>query len=148
MSVLRVHLFGTFRVHYNEHTLAGLDAPKIQELFCYLLLHRVRLLSRDILADLLWSDSSTEQSKKYLRQGLWQLQTAMECCLPEDAQRLLTVEHDGIQINQTIPIWLDSELFEQAFTQTKGIVGAHLDQQSASLLQDMVSLYQGDLRCV
>jgi DNA-binding SARP family transcriptional activator len=76
MSTLRICLFGKFCVRRNEQVLDGFDARKVQELFCHLLLHRNHSLPRETLASLLWPDTTTAQSKKNLRQTLWQLQSA------------------------------------------------------------------------
>ena len=77
MSTLKICLFGKFYVRRNEQVLDGFDARKVQELFCYLLLHRDHSLSRETLASILWSETTTAQSKKNLRQALWQLQSAL-----------------------------------------------------------------------
>src|SRR4051794_28608068 len=77
MSGINICLFGRFCVKRNEQVLHGLDARKVQELFTYLLLHRGRPQSREGLAGLLWGDHSTTQSRKNLRQALWQLQAAL-----------------------------------------------------------------------
>ena len=77
MSTLRIHLFGKFCVHRNEQVLDGFDPRKVQELFCHLLLHRNHSLPRETLASILWPETTTAQSKKNLRQTLWQLQSAL-----------------------------------------------------------------------
>ena len=56
----------------------GFDGCKVQELFCYLLIHHDRPHPREALASLLWGDNPTQKSKKYLRQTLWQFQNALE----------------------------------------------------------------------
>ncbi len=61
MSTLRIYLFGKFCVRRNEQVLDGFDARKVQELFCYLLLHRDHSLPRKTLASLLWPDTTTVQ---------------------------------------------------------------------------------------
>jgi DNA-binding SARP family transcriptional activator len=66
MSILRVSLFGKFRVQLGEQVMTSLNVRKVQELFCYLLLYRDRPHPREALASLLWGDSSTAQSRKYL----------------------------------------------------------------------------------
>jgi DNA-binding SARP family transcriptional activator len=75
MSILSIHLFGKLFVQCNEQILDVYDALKVQELFCYLLLHWHHSLPRETLASMLWSETTTVQSKKNLRQALWQLQS-------------------------------------------------------------------------
>ena len=74
---LTISLFGKFSVQFGNRTIDDLEKCKVQELFSYLLLHRDRPHPRENLANLLWSDVSTAQSKSYLRKALWQLQTAL-----------------------------------------------------------------------
>ena len=40
MATFKIYLFGRFCVRHNEQILDGFEARKVQELFCYLLLHR------------------------------------------------------------------------------------------------------------
>ena len=75
-------LFGKLEMRLNGRHLVGCEARKLQELLCYLLLYRDRPHYRETLAAVLWSDSTTAQSKKYLCQALWQLQAALtEPCI-------------------------------------------------------------------
>ena len=50
MVKLRLQLLGKFSARRNERILDGFEARKIQELFCYLLLHRDHSLPRETLA--------------------------------------------------------------------------------------------------
>src|SRR5215469_801466 len=145
MSMFRIYLFGKFCVRRNEHVLDGFEAHKIQELFCYLLLHRDHSLPRETLASLLWPDTTTVQSKKNLRQTLWQLQSALgshnECV----NDRILLVEPDWVQLNSEADLWLDVAVFEQAYNLVQKTPGQELNGWQAQLLQDTVQFYQGPL---
>ncbi len=145
MSTLRIHLFGKFCVRRNEQILDGFDARKVQELFCYLLLHRDHSLPRETLASLLWPDTTTAQSKKNLRQILWQLQSALGSQNEQLNDRILLVEPDWVQLNSQANYWLDVAVFEQTFNLVQKITGQELDSSTAQLLQDTVQLYQGPL---
>ena len=97
MSTLSIQLFGKFCVRRNDQVLEGFDARKVQELFCYLLLHRNHSLPRETLAGLLWPDTTTIQSKKNLRQALWQLQSALGSQTEPINDRVLLVEPEWVQ---------------------------------------------------
>ena len=144
MATLRFQLFGKFSVHRGAQLLKGLDAGKDQELLSYLLVRRDRCHPRETLASLLWGDTSTERSKKYLRQALWHVQAALEDGEP-DGVHVLLVGHDWIQLNVQSELWLDVALFERAFATTHGVPGKLLDAASAQMLKDAVALYKGDL---
>jgi DNA-binding SARP family transcriptional activator len=123
----------------------SLTSRKAQELFCYLLLYRDHPHPRETLAGLLWGDTSTTQSKTYLRKALWQLQTILE---PHDAcaqQHVLLLHHDWVQINPSADFWLDVAAFEQVCNGVQGVPGEQLDYGTASALREAVALYQGEL---
>jgi DNA-binding SARP family transcriptional activator len=139
-------MFGKFCVQRNEKTVNGLDACKLQELFGYLLIFRNSPHPRESLATLLWGESSTAQSKKYLRQALWQLQSAL---VPQGKRRgrfsILSVEPDSVSLNPMAEVWLDVAVFEQAFAVVREVAGQDLEPALAQTVEDAVQLYRGDL---
>lgn len=143
MPDLKIHLFGKFSVHHDDQPAHGFDAYKEQELLSYLLLHRNRPHSREALAGLLWGETPTEKSKKYLRQALWHLQAALDAGPGGGA--VLTVEHDWVQLNACAALWLDVEVFEHAFMLVRDRRGADFDEERLGALQMAVQLYRGDL---
>ncbi len=146
MATFKIYLFGKFCVRHNGQILDGFDARKVQELFCYLLLHRDHSLPRETLAGILWSDSTTAQSKKNLRQALWQLQSALRSPDEPINCRVLLVEPDRIQLDSRSDLfWLDVVVLEQAFNLVQKIPSQEIDTQRALVLQDAVQLYQGPL---
>ncbi len=145
MSRISIQLFGRFCIQRDEQVLAGFEAHKIQELFCYLLLHRHHPLSRESLASLLWPDTTTAQSKKKLRQMLWQLQSALGSQKEAIHDRLLLVEPERVQINVEADLWLDVAVFERTFEFVQSITGQELDAQKAQALHDAVQLYRGSM---
>ncbi len=144
MSTLRLQLFGKFSVQRDARSVKGLDASKEQELFSYLLIHHDRSHPRETLASLLWGDTSTERAKKYLRQALWRLQSALEGDQIASPQ-LLLVDHNWVQLDLHHEVWFDVAIFESASNTTRGMSGKQLDEQSAGLLKTAVELYKGDL---
>ena len=145
MSILRIHLFGKFCVRRNERILDGFDARKIQELFCYLLLHRDHSLPRETLAGILWPETTTTQSKKNLRQAFWQLQSALGSQNEQAKDRILVVGPDWVQLNSQADFWLDVAEFEQVFNRVQKTPGQEFDISTAQLVQYTVQLYQGPL---
>ncbi len=142
---LAVSLFGKFSIQFDEHTFTHLDSCKVQELFCYLLLHRNRAHPRENLASLLWSEVSTAQSKSYLRKTLWQLQTALGAPANAAIDPILGVDPQWIQLNSTADLWLDAAIFEHSFNLCQGLDGRTLEVSQVQMLQDAVDLYSGDL---
>lgn len=145
MPTLNIYLFGKFCVRRNGREIEGLDARKVQELFCYLLLHRDHALSREMLASLLWPETTTTLSKKNLRQALWQLQSALGSQSESIDERILLVEPEWIRLNTEADFWLDVAALENAFQLVQKVPGQELDAQKAQILQNAVELYQGPL---
>jgi DNA-binding SARP family transcriptional activator len=145
MPTLRVCFFSKFAVRCDEQVVAGLEARKVQELFSYLLLHRNQPHPRESLAALLWGDVPTAQSKKSLRQVLWQLQSALDAQTGRLEARVLLVEPEWVQFNAEASIWLDVTEFERGFACTQGLPGEDLDASRFAALQNAVQLYRGDL---
>ena len=143
MSTLNISLFGKFCARRDGQVLEGFDARKVQELFCYLLLHRDHSLSREMLASVLWPETTTALSKKSLRQVLWQLQLALGSQDAVTSDRILVVNPEWIQLNAQADLWLDVAALEDASTITQNVPGAELDPRKALVLQQAVQLYQG-----
>jgi DNA-binding SARP family transcriptional activator len=138
MCLLIVHLFGKFQVQRDGQNLDGWNARKGQELLAYLLLHRERTHARQSLADLLWPEKTTEQSMKYLRHTLWQLQTVLD-------RRIQATDPEFLGLNLKAGLWLDVMEFEQAYARVQGISGEEWDGQRAQIVQEALNLYRGDL---
>ncbi|MCA9938275.1 MAG: hypothetical protein KC418_06515 [Anaerolineales bacterium] len=142
MVLLRISLFGKFRVCRDERPVPGIDAGKVQQLFSYLLLHRDRPHAREKLASLFWDSTTTAQSKKHLRQTLWQLQSSLD---EAHSAQVIHVEPEWVQVNTTDDFWLDVALFEQTFLLAQGTAGRELSADDAQKLRQATQLYQGNL---
>jgi len=145
MSKWNICLFRKFFIRRNAQVLEGFESRKMQEVFCYLLLHRDHSLPRETLASLLWPDTTTAQVKKSLRQALWQLQAALGSQAEVDDDRVLLVESDRVQLNSEADIWLDVAVFERAFEVIQKMPGEELDLDREQIVQEAVQLYQGPL---
>jgi DNA-binding SARP family transcriptional activator len=142
---LAISLFGKFSVQFGGQPFDNLEGCKVQELFSYLLLHRERPHPRETLANLLWNDVSTAQSKSYLRKALWQLQATLDAHTQSAIAGLLRVESDWVQLNLAEGLWLDAAIVEGAFNLCHGQDGRQLAMPQVQMLQSAVELYQGEL---
>ncbi|MCS6828008.1 MAG: hypothetical protein NZ553_15450 [Caldilinea sp.] len=144
METLTISLFGRFHCAVNGRPVGRLEARKVQELFIYLLLHRSRPCTREALATLLWGERDEVHAKKYLRQALWQLHSALEsACHPH--RPLLSADNEWIGIHPEAPLWLDVEIFEAAYTTLRSQGNRVSSPQAAEMLYQAAALYQGDL---
>jgi DNA-binding SARP family transcriptional activator len=144
MATRRFQLFGKFTIYRDAESVKGLDGAKEQELLSYLLVRREHCHPREALAALLWGDTSTEKSRKYLRQALWRVQSVLE-----DGRAggppLLSVAHDWVQLNLHTDVTLDVAVLERAYEAARGISGQKLDRSGAEMLKRAIDVYKGDL---
>ncbi len=145
MPELRIGLFGKLSIHWDGLPVDCLDVAKAQELLCYLLIYRARPHPREALAGLLWGDSSSAQSRKYLRQVLWQLHACLDRRAGASVGPVVLLDADWIQINPEAALWLDVDIFEQAYSCVQGVPGRDLDTPAKRFVEEAVVLYQGDL---
>ncbi len=138
MCLLTIRLFGQLHVQRDDQVMDAWNSRKGQELLAYLLLYRERPHTRQALADLLWPHSTTEQSMKYLRHTLWQLQTVLD-------HRIQVTDSESLGLSPKAGLWLDVMEFEQAYARVQGISGEKLDEQGAQIMQEALKLYRGDL---
>jgi DNA-binding SARP family transcriptional activator len=145
MARLTIRLFGRIAIEREGRAVSNLHAGKLQELLCYLLLQRERPFPRETLAGLFWGECTTTQSRKYLRQALWQLQGVLNSGAEDERERILKVEPDSVGIDPQSRLWLDVDIFERSFSQAQGTPGHQLNQPQAEILTEAVQLYRGDL---
>ncbi len=124
--ILRLQLLGGFGVVYSGKPLVALNAPRLQSLVAYLVLHRDAPQSRRGLAFLLWPDSSEAQARTDLRNLLHQLRRR----LPE-AERFVAADDHMVQWLPDAPFSLDVARFEE--------------QAAAGALEEAVQEYRGPL---
>ncbi|MEZ4831548.1 MAG: BTAD domain-containing putative transcriptional regulator [Caldilineaceae bacterium] len=144
MDMLHISLFGAFHIHSNNGSIIDVGPRRCQELLSYLLLHRHQQQDREKVAALMWRDSTTAQAKRYLRQTLWQLQSAQQ---PSTApiRDLLSVDHEFLGINPEAQYWLDVAVFEQAICAHHDTLGQALNTQQIEHLQAVLNLYKTGL---
>jgi DNA-binding SARP family transcriptional activator len=146
MQPLQISIFGKFEARYRDEPIVGLHPTKVQELFCYLLLYRDQPHPRETLASLLWGKyCTTKRSKKYLRNALWRLHTALTTHAQPIAHRLLDVESDWIHLRTIDELRFDAAVFERAYASIIDSPGGEIETETARTLEQAVELYTDDL---
>lgn len=136
-----IHLLGRFGARGAGGGPVVLPSRRAEELLGYLLLFRERPHHREVLAGRLWPESSTAQSRKYLRQSLWHLR-ALEPGPGDNA--FFNTESDWVQVDANF-VWLDVAEMEAAYAPAKLIPGEQMPADLAAALKRVVPLYRGDL---
>lgn len=142
MAALTIQMFGGLCISHQHRTWCPSENCKIQELFCYLLLHRNAPCSREALASQFWGESTTEQSKRNLRQALWRLQTTYSPYLASSDDHLVELRSERVRLNPAIDLWVDADVFAEAFALLRP--QQQLSEDAARLLREAVALYRGD----
>ena len=144
MSNFTITLFGKFNIEHRGQKIEAIRSHKAQELLGYLLLYRNRAQPREALAELLWEDQPPAKSKKYLRQTLWLLQSALKDGADSQSPELL-VDDEWVQINPTRDFRVDATQFENIYNSVKGKPAQGLYPLDFKSIQKAVHLYKGDL---
>lgn len=144
MNTYRISLLGRFCLQLPDQRLVySFDTQKVQELFCFLLCHRERPHHRELLASLLWENKSTEQTRRYLRKALWQLQNVIHPDVPPDAQ-LLIVDSEWIQVNPNVNLRLDVAVLEDAYQRVRDTAGQAFTSEQARIVRAATDVCHGD----
>src|SRR5262245_48052637 len=111
MPTLHIHLLGDFRLSYGD-PVDRVNAPRLQALLAYLVLHRHAPQARQHVAFLLWPDTSEAQARSSLRQ----LVHTLKRTLP-DADQFVHTDAQTLQWLGNAPFGLDVAEFEAALSQ-------------------------------
>ncbi len=133
MASLRVYLFRSLRITWDEVALPDLGSPTTRSLLAYLLMHRQTPTDRRRLAFLFWPRGTESAARRNLRQYLHHIRQVLEP-IPFDGDLLLS-DGSSVQFNPHADIWLDVEAFRH-----NTLASASLEQ-----LQQAETLYTGDL---
>ena len=114
MSGIRVSLFGKLRIERVGGPDPEIDSQKAQELLCYLLLHRDRRHSRELLAGTLWADLPPARARQYLRKAVWQVQSAFGNHESPSTATPLHVQQETVAVNTDSGVWVDACCFDEA----------------------------------
>jgi DNA-binding SARP family transcriptional activator len=145
MSVLRFYLFGRFQIQCGGQPPVAVESHNLQDLLAFLLLHRGRAHPRESVANLLWSDRTTAQSKKHLRHVLWQVRETLDPYVERTEGSLLRVEADWVGLDPEARFWSDVAAFQEIHDRIRDTPGPELDAGQVKALQAAVCIYRGDL---
>lgn len=96
MAVLHLDLLGDFRLRTDAGSLVTITARKSQAMLAYLGVKPSQLVSRDKIANLLWSSTAPEQARQSLRQTLSTLRKELA---QVSSQKILVEEGDFLSLD-------------------------------------------------
>jgi DNA-binding SARP family transcriptional activator len=143
--MLRIYLFGSMRVHYENPYRDIRLTRTIQGLLAYLILQGTRPCPRQVLAGVFWGDNDETSARNCLNTALWRMRLALEAPPISDQPLLLSTPGGEICLNPDSPLWVDALEFE-AMIKTALAQPAHRMQQSdIDVLEQCLNLYHGEL---
>jgi DNA-binding SARP family transcriptional activator len=99
MALLHLELLGDFRLRDEEGALITISAKKSQAMLAYLSVKPSQLVSRDKMANLLWSSTAPEQARQSLRQTLSTLRRELAQVSPK---KILVEEGDFLSLDASM----------------------------------------------
>jgi DNA-binding SARP family transcriptional activator len=138
--MLSVSLLGDFCVRQDEAPVTDLNAPRLQSLLAYLMLHRDAPQSRAHLAFLFWPDTTESQARTNLRYLLHHLRRALP-----NADSYLDVSVQTLQWRPDAPFALDVADFTTALADADQAPQMSDAAELREALERAVALYKGDL---
>lgn len=99
MAVLHLELLGDFRLRAESGSLVTISAKKSQAMLAFLGVRPSQLVSRDKMANLLWSSTAPEQARQSLRQTLSTLRKELSHVSP---QKILVEEGDFLALDAAL----------------------------------------------
>ena len=111
MARLQIHLLGGFLIQHEGRNLPPIPSAAARSLFAYLITHRDRRHTRDLLAGTFWPDMLETAARRRLSQTLWQIQTAFQGVDPDDVP--LKITPSDIGFDDVADYWLDVAAFDE-----------------------------------
>jgi DNA-binding SARP family transcriptional activator len=146
MDMLHIRLFGGFHLSRSDDRLGDTPLTRgLQSFLAYLLLHRQRVFSRDVLAGLFWGEKSDERARNCLSTALWRLRQALEPAAVPKGTYLITNANSEVGFNPFSNHWLDVGMFEQIASEVLAKPVSAMGEDDALKLETGAALYTGDL---
>lgn len=136
MAYLHVCLLGGFTLRAGDETIAALQAPRLQSLTAFLLLHRAAPQSRRQIAFRFWPETSDAQAQTNLRQLLHSLRQRLP-----NAADYLRLDERTVGWRGDSDFALDVAEFETALLAASQYNGP----AKIAALEQAAALYTGDL---
>ncbi|MFX1412053.1 MAG: BTAD domain-containing putative transcriptional regulator, partial [Promethearchaeota archaeon] len=149
MTPLRIHLFGSLSLFWDDQPLPPVPGTAARSLLAYLVTYRAQPHTRDLLAGTFWPDLPDTVARRRLSQALWQIRRALAPVRDALDVDVLLAEGDTVQLNPHLPLWLDVDEFlvKSQIPNPKaqsGESGVGVWGLGFGILRDAVALYRGE----
>ena len=145
MRRLSIYLFGSMRIEIDGVNVEEGLPPTVQDLLAYLLLHRRRTHSREVLANLLWGGYPQERARNCLNTAIWRLRRILEPEGTSQGTYLMSTSTGEVSFNAAGDFWLDVAAFEETLDRDLLSLAKNATSFHVEALTQAVKLYIGDL---
>jgi DNA-binding SARP family transcriptional activator len=134
-------LLGLFELRVDGQPVRQWRGNRGRMLLAYLLLHRVRPVHRDALADVFWSEAAPDVVRNRLHVALYGLRRDLR----EASQHPIVIHgRGGFCLHPDVDLWLDTEAFAAAICAARTEEGSRTEV-ALSGYETALQLYRGDL---
>jgi DNA-binding SARP family transcriptional activator len=145
MGILQIRLLGRVQLSHDNWLTEVKTTRVVQGLLAYLLLHRHRTHSREVLADLFWREQDQEKAYGCLNTTLWRLRHILEPNGISPGAYLLSNQMGEVGFNHESDYWLDVAILEEHINHTLAYPYQTVDATKAEKLAKSLQVYRGDL---
>jgi DNA-binding SARP family transcriptional activator len=142
VHVLNVYCLGAFRVFVNDSLVADWPNCKSKSVFKYLVAHRARPVSKEVLMETFWANAEPEPSRNSLNVAICNARKA----LAQYGSEYSFIEFsDGCYaIGPKLTVWVDVDTFRQHCANARRLDARGDRAAAAKEYRVAESLYQGD----
>ena len=106
---LAAYCLGPFQVHHGDRVVTHWPNGKGKSIFKYLVTHRKHPVSKELLMDLFWPESTPDAARNSLNVAIFGLRQAVSKC---EFAPPCVLFHDGCySLNPDVQLWVDYDVF-------------------------------------
>ena len=139
---LEIYLLGIFRVYQDNLLISEWPSTKSKAIFKYIISHRSRPISKEVLMDVFWPDAEPNSARNNLNVSIYHLRQALRSVRP-DYQHIIFQE-DQYLLDPDMSIWIDSEEFMKRFSSGRRLEERGMIKEAIGVYEMACNLYQDD----
>lgn len=142
LPALVVYCLGPFRVYQHDRLITDWNGLKGQSILKYLLMHKGKPITKDILMDVFWPDVEPGDTRRNLHQAIYSLRQTLR--RKQSDLRPILFRNDCYLLNPELIVWLDFEEFEKHVQAGRRLEAAGQPAEAMAEYSIAEGLYQGD----
>ena len=145
VNSLKIYTFGRLKV-YHGNTLISDEfgrSKKIWDLFIFLITHRHKQVSPEVIAEALWPDQNYANPSGSLKNLVHRLRKRIDLDSSNNASSLIISNYGCYGWNLNYPYWLDVEVFDRDILEAKKNI-LQDPELACRHFQKALKLYHGD----